>query len=151
MIYPCATYYSSPVYIIYISEYKEPESPNNQPTTMSYPIPCKYLTCYRTSMAAGSLPDLGRSANSPLRSKTKTCLSLKQVRYDDDDEDDGPVPDPAIEGGMPLPIRMAAEFPPELVATPIEDIDNFYADKKVRGGFPGFKAKVYCSIEGDTW
>ena len=43
------------------------------------------------------------------------------------------MPDPAIEGGMPLPIRMAAEFPPELVATPIEDIDNFYADKKVRG------------------
>ena len=42
------------------------------------------------------------------------------------------MPDPAIEGGMPLPIRMAAEFPPELVATPIEDIDNFYADKKVR-------------------
>ena len=59
------------------------------------------------------------------------------------------MPDPAIEGGMPLPIRMAAEFPPELVATPIEDIDNFYADKKVRGGFRALK--LYCSIEGDTW
>ncbi len=32
---------------------------------------------------------------------------------------------------MPLPIRMAAEFPPELVATPLEDIDPYYADKKV--------------------
>ena len=28
--------------------------------------------------------------------------------------------------------RMAAEFPSELVATPIEDIDPFYSDKKVR-------------------
>ena len=32
---------------------------------------------------------------------------------------------------MPLPIRLAAEFPPELVATPIEDIDVFYQNKKV--------------------
>ena len=31
---------------------------------------------------------------------------------------------------MPLPIRLAAEFPPELVATPIEDIDPYYANKK---------------------
>ena len=53
-----------------------------------------------------------------------------QVRYDDDDDSDGPCPDPSLEGGMPLPIRLAAEFPPELVATPIEDIDPFYANKK---------------------
>ena len=33
---------------------------------------------------------------------------------------------------MPLPIRMAAEFPAQLFATPIEDIDPFYSDKKVR-------------------
>ena len=43
---------------------------------------------------------------------------------------------------MPLPIRMAAEFPPQLFATPIEDIDPFYSDKKVnclarmKKGFP---------------
>ncbi len=36
------------------------------------------------------------------------------------------------EGGMPLPIRLAAEFPDELVATPIEDIDPYYQNKKVR-------------------
>ena len=59
-------------------------------------------------------------------------LQTIKVRYDDDDDDDGPVPDPALEGGMPVPIRMAAEFPPELVATPVEDIDPYYADKKVR-------------------
>ncbi|CAB4059329.1 Sodium channel protein type 2 subunit alpha,Sodium channel protein type 10 subunit alpha,Sodium channel protein type 4 subunit alpha B,Sodium channel protein type 9 subunit alpha,Sodium channel protein type 1 subunit alpha,Sodium channel protein type 8 subunit alpha,Sodium channel protein 60E,Sodium channel protein,Sodium channel protein 1 brain,Sodium channel protein para,Sodium channel protein PaFPC1,Sodium channel protein type 11 subunit alpha,Sodium channel protein type 4 subunit alpha,Sodium channel p len=55
---------------------------------------------------------------------------LLQVRYDDDDDDDGPIPDPTLEAGMPLPIRMAAEFPPELVATPIVDIDSFYSNKK---------------------
>nr|AQY19122.1 voltage-gated sodium channel Nav1.1 [Lepeophtheirus salmonis] len=53
-----------------------------------------------------------------------------EVRYDDDDDDDGPIPDPTLEAGMPLPIRMAAEFPPELVATPIVDIDSFYSNKK---------------------
>ena len=47
-------------------------------------------------------------------------------------DDDGPTPDPTLEGGMPLPIRMAAEFPAQLFATPIEDIDPFYSDKKVR-------------------
>ena len=66
-----------------------------------------------------------------LFTKSPTPFSSFQVRYDDDDDDDGPIPDAALEGGMPLPIRMAAEFPPELVATPIEDIDTFYADKKV--------------------
>jgi hypothetical protein len=34
---------------------------------------------------------------------------------------------------MPLPIRLAAEFPDELVATPIEDIDPYYSNKKVSG------------------
>ena len=57
-------------------------------------------------------------------------LKKFQVRYDDDDDDDGPVADPVLEGGMPLPIRLAAEFPEELVATPLEDIDPFYARGK---------------------
>lgn len=38
--------------------------------------------------------------------------------------------DPVLEGGMPLPIRLAAEFPEELVATPLEDIDPYYAREK---------------------
>ena len=59
---------------------------------------------------------------------------LFQLRYEDDDDADGPAPDPALEYGMPLPIRLAAEFPPELVATPIEDIDVFYQNKKVCSG-----------------
>ena len=32
---------------------------------------------------------------------------------------------------MPLPIRMAAEFPPEFTAIPLEDIDPYYQNKKV--------------------
>ena len=31
---------------------------------------------------------------------------------------------------MPLPIRLAAEFPEELVATPLEDIDPYYSRGK---------------------
>ena len=58
-------------------------------------------------------------------------IVLIQVRYDDDDDDDGSAADPLLEGGMPLPIRLAAEFPDELVATPIEDIDPYYSNKKV--------------------
>ena len=57
-----------------------------------------------------------------------------KVRYDDDDDDDGTAADPLLEGGMPLPIRLAAEFPDELVATPIEDIDPYYSNKKVTYG-----------------
>ena len=31
---------------------------------------------------------------------------------------------------MPLPIRLAAEFPPELTAIPLEDMDPYYQNKK---------------------
>ena len=54
-----------------------------------------------------------------------------QARYDDDEEEDGPSADPQLEGGMPLPIRLAAEFPPDLTAIPLEDIDPYYQNKKV--------------------
>ena len=65
----------------------------------------------------------------------KFVLIWLQVRYDDDDDDDGTAADPLLEGGMPLPIRLAAEFPDELVATPIEDIDPYYSNKKVLSGY----------------
>ena len=54
-----------------------------------------------------------------------------QARYEDDEDEDGPAADPQLEGGMPLPIRMAAEFPPEFTAIPLEDIDPYYQNKKV--------------------
>ena len=57
-----------------------------------------------------------------------------QARYDDDEEEDGPSADPQLEGGMPLPIRLAAEFPPDLTAIPLEDIDPYYQNKKVPTG-----------------
>ena len=40
------------------------------------------------------------------------------------------MPDPVLEGGMPVPIRLAAEFPEELTATPLEDIDPYYSRGK---------------------
>lgn len=54
-----------------------------------------------------------------------------QVRYDDEDEDEGPQPDPMFEQGAPLPVRMHNDFPPELSSTPLEDIDSFYFNKRV--------------------
>ena len=59
-------------------------------------------------------------------------IFLLQARYDDDEEEDGPSADPQLEGGMPLPIRLAAEFPPDLTAIPLEDIDPYYQNKKVK-------------------
>ena len=63
--------------------------------------------------------------------KLKICV---QARYEDDEDEDGPAADPQLEGGMPLPIRMAAEFPPEFTAIPLEDIDPYYQNKKVTSG-----------------
>lgn len=38
-------------------------------------------------------------------------------------------PDPMLEAGLPLPRALQREFPPELIATPIEDIDKYYENK----------------------
>lgn len=59
------------------------------------------------------------------------CFVLSQVRYDDEDEDEGPQPDPMFEQGGPLPVRLHNEFPPELASTPLEDIDSFYHNQRV--------------------
>lgn len=56
-----------------------------------------------------------------------------QIRYDDEDEDEGPQPDTTLEQGVPIPVRMQGKFPPELASTPLEDIDTFYANQLVRG------------------
>lgn len=55
----------------------------------------------------------------------------QQMRYDEEDEDEGPKADPTLEQGMPLPIRLNAVFPPELTAVPIEDIDPYYRNERV--------------------
>lgn len=57
--------------------------------------------------------------------------SHSQVRYDDEDEDEGPQPDPMFEQGAPIPVRLHNEFPPELASTPLEDIDSFYHNQRV--------------------
>lgn len=40
-------------------------------------------------------------------------------------------PDPTLEVGMPLPRYLAPNFPPELIATPIEDLDKYYENERV--------------------
>lgn len=54
------------------------------------------------------------------------AIDIFQQRYDEDDDDEGPRPDPNLEQGMPLPIRMAAAFEPEMANIPLEDIDPFF-------------------------
>jgi hypothetical protein len=44
-------------------------------------------------------------------------------------------PDPMLEAGLPLPRALQREFPPELIATPIEDIDKYYENKMVSFNF----------------
>ncbi|XP_017493920.1 PREDICTED: sodium channel protein type 2 subunit alpha-like, partial [Rhagoletis zephyria] len=38
-------------------------------------------------------------------------------------------PDAMLEAGLPLPRALQREFPPELIATPIDDIDKYYQNK----------------------
>lgn len=40
-------------------------------------------------------------------------------------------PDPMLEAGLPLPRALQRDFPAELIATPIEDIDKYYKNKMV--------------------
>jgi hypothetical protein len=55
-----------------------------------------------------------------------------QIRYEDEDEDEGPQPDSTLEQGLPIPVRLQGSFPPELASTPLEDIDPFYSNQRVR-------------------
>lgn len=66
-----------------------------------------------------------------MRSGVTYELFHSQVRYDDEDEDEGPQPDPMFEQGAPIPVRLHNEFPPELSSTPLEDIDTFYHNQRV--------------------
>lgn len=68
---------------------------------------------------------------SPSNGKLILRESRSQVRYDDEDEDEGPQPDAMFEQGGPLPVRMHNDFPPELASTPLEDIDGFYHNQRV--------------------
>ncbi|XP_076763424.1 sodium voltage-gated channel paralytic isoform X9 [Xylocopa sonorina] len=59
-----------------------------------------------------------------------TVCSALTVRYDDEDEDEGPQPDSTLEQGVPIPVRLHNEFPPELASTPLEDIDSYYHNQR---------------------
>lgn len=56
---------------------------------------------------------------------------MSQIRYEDEDEDEGPQPDATLEQGLPIPVRLQGSFPPELASTPLEDIDPFYHNQTV--------------------
>ena len=71
--------------------------------------------------------------NNPLSITTPSATAVRQkMRYDEEDEDEGPKADPTLEQGMPLPIRLNAVYPPELTAVPIEDIDPYYRNQRVK-------------------
>lgn len=70
--------------------------------------------------------------DSPIGSREDGGLKvLLQVRYEDEDEDEGPQPDATLEQGAPLPVRLVGTFPPELASVPLEDIDPYYRNQKV--------------------
>ncbi|XP_072152220.1 sodium channel protein para isoform X7 [Bemisia tabaci] len=54
----------------------------------------------------------------------------KEIRYEDEDEDEGPQPDTTLEQGVPLPVRLHGQFPPELASIPLEDIDPYYLNQR---------------------
>lgn len=74
---------------------------------------------------------ISQYGETPSRLKIILQGSRSQVRYDDEDEDEGPQPDPMFEQGAPIPVRLHNEFPPELASTPLEDIDSFYHNQRV--------------------
>ncbi|GFU56133.1 sodium channel protein para [Trichonephila clavipes] len=46
------------------------------------------------------------------------------------DSDEGLEADPNLEAGMPLPKMLLNELTPDVVATPLEDIDKYYENKR---------------------
>lgn len=61
-----------------------------------------------------------------------------QIRYDEEDVDEGPQPDPTLEQGVPLPVRLHSQFPAELISVPLEDIDPYYHNQRVSVEFMSF-------------
>lgn len=95
----------------------------------------------KTSFCSGKMPWL-RYGEKNTRVEIILRASRSQVRYDDEDEDEGPQPDPMFEGGAAIPVRLHNEFPPELASTPLEDIDSFYHNQRV----PGIDALISLTL-----
>jgi voltage-gated sodium channel type II alpha len=72
-----------------------------------------------------------------------------EIRYEDEDEDEGPQPDPTLEQGLPIPVRLQGGFPPELASTPLEDIDPYYSNQRVRVASWGFELPLTQSFISD--
>jgi len=52
-------------------------------------------------------------------------------RRSDSDDENGPKPNSDLEAGKSLPF-IYGDIPPPLVSTPLEDLDPYYSDQKVR-------------------
>lgn len=61
----------------------------------------------------------------------ENVVVVLQIRYEEEDEDEGPQPDATLEQGVPLPVRLHSQFPAELVSVPLEDIDPYYHNQRV--------------------
>lgn len=71
-----------------------------------------------------------------------------QPAQTDDEFLDEPQEDPLFEAGMPLPNPLQEELPEELVATPLEDIDKYYQNQKVR---EKKSSLYYVPPKSDRW
>lgn len=108
---------------------------------------CAPCACRATAAPRAGWPPTGRHVPRPRGPGLRPARSLRasgipptltpspplfrQIRYDDEDEDEGPQPDPLYEQGAPIPVRMHGSFPPELASIPLEDIDSFYHNQRV--------------------
>lgn len=62
--------------------------------------------------------------------KKKPVKPRSDSSHRDDDDDKGPKPNSDLEAGKSLPF-IYGDVPPGMVATPLEDLDPFYLNKKV--------------------
>ena len=63
--------------------------------------------------------------------RAKELAKEEGREIEEEDDDNKPRANPALEQGAKLPTRIGEDFPPELYGKPIEDIDEFFDGKYV--------------------
>ncbi|KAG8191415.1 hypothetical protein JTE90_010589 [Oedothorax gibbosus] len=81
----------------------------------------------RESLAAIEARIAEEAAKAAAKAEEGAEADSRPQHYDSDDEDG---PDPNLEVGMPVPKMLLAHLTPEVIATPLEDIDKFYENKR---------------------
>ncbi|KAH7962433.1 hypothetical protein HPB52_016066 [Rhipicephalus sanguineus] len=100
---------------------REPEEPE-EPVQLFRPFTRESLAAQEARIAE----DAARKALIAQRIEEGIPAGDDYVHHSRDHKD----ADPDLEAGGPLPKRIINDFPPELIATPIEDIDKFYENKR---------------------